>query len=571
MIEKSGTLLDRVRGVSTKIRGIGNYLISSLALAGTLAYSSPTFAQEQPKEQPPVAQPEKKKEEPQLPESRPPIPKPKPKSKVEEPEEKIKFADKEPESFLSWHVRGGASPNGDSQGSLGFSDIKFSLKDMFKGEIFAAYSSSSFIDENGVRTVINNPFNTKIDFDVNYKDIRAVLGFRGSLEETIRRNSSFSSTAIGTSTVEVSTRTKTVDTLEHYGGLLEVDYGGLVVSLRPYLLLFPTVNEHEIKQKVIDPNPAASYESNFRFRDPTPRNKKTGVLLRAGHTKELKESFYLITDLVGIVEQETLEFPGAEKREIQRIHIGLDAFLDIPVIAPRLAIFKGFLDDRTGGNRYAHGSNSTKFLGSLYFDGKAVTLKEKKTKSDDPRIDEIVEKTNIPALFGGTFLYDRQYGGGDRYTRRSGSAVLGFGNASGREALGSLASIEEDIALKLLGLRPEEGSVLSRAHANWQAYQRPFRIAAKDTFGLLLTGRYTTERLNSKNNNFYEGQAYVLLDLLLLNGGFSYNRDTKEKSWNAGVGYSVKPGFLLAAEYKETKTKDERIGTYSAGAKVFLK
>lgn len=537
-MEKGGTLL---RGVSTKIRGIGSYLLSSLALAGTLAYSSPTFAQEQPAE----AKKEEKKEQP--------APKP----------EKIKFL-KEPESFLSWHVKGEASPNGDSQGSLGLSDIIFSLKDTFKAEVFAASGSSSYLDQNGIRTLVNNPYSTKVDLEFNHNDLSAVLGFRGSLEETIRRNSTFSSTSIGTSTVEVSTRNKTVDTLEHYGALAEINWGSLVVSVSPYESLFPTVNEHEITQKVIDPNPAASYESNFSFRDPTARNKKVGALLRAGYTKELKEDFYLSTDLVGILEQETLEFLGAEKREIQKTHIGLDAFLDMPLVAPRFAIFRGFLDDRINNDRHADSPNATKFLGSVYFDAKVIK------ETDDPT-KEVIQKIGFPLLAGGTFIYDQENGEGDRYFRKSGSAVLGFGNASGREALSALAKIEEDLALKSLGLRPEDGSVLSRAHSLWEAYERPFRIVKKDTFGLLLTGRYTSDRINGNNNIFYEGQAYGIFDSVLLNVGITRNKDAGERSWNIGGGYFIREGVFLGVDYTESKRNNKIIGTYSAGAKVFLK
>lgn len=517
-------------------------------------------AQEQPTETPQDPQPEVPETQPE-----PTVP------AIEQPKEvKVEFAKVLPSYFLL-HLKGGASPNGDSQASSAFSNITFSLKEMLRGDLFAAYRSSSFLDENDIRTVINVPFITKLDLHSRYEGIGLKLGFRGSLEETIRRNSDFSSNVIGTSIVEVATRTKTVDVLEHYGGLFELDYEGVTISLRPFHLLFPTINEHEITQRVIDPNPSASYENNFIFRDPTARKTKSGMLFRAGHTKELKEKYSLVTDLVGILEQENLEFPGAEKREIQRIHVGIDAFLDMPVIAPRIAIYRGFLDDKIRGERNAHSENSTKFLASLYFDAKSITLKETVIASDDPKIDKITKKVNLPILFGATYIHDRQYGASDRYARKSCSAVFGIGNASGREALNSLASLEEDLALKLLGLRPEEGSVLSKAHSIWQAYQRPFKIAAKDTYGLLLTGRCTQERLNSKNNLLYEGQGYALLDSLLLNAGIQHNKDTRERSWNVGIGYFAKDWFFLGADYTETKENNERTGTYSAGARISIR
>ena len=543
---------------------IGGQVIRSLALAGSLLYSNLAYSQDKPVEQPqePVAQ------EPETPkESKSEVPEKKPKEVNEkaakDPEPKLI---KLPESYFSLHLKGGASPNGDSQASHGFSELNFSLKEMLKGNLFLAYNSSSFIDKNDVRTIVNNPLTAKLDLDSMYEGVRMRLGFRVSEEETIRRNSDYSSTQIGTSLVEVLTRSKTVDRSEHYGGLLQFEHSGLAVILEPYLSLFPTTNEHEITQIVTDPNPSASYQTNFTFRDPTARNQKVGALVRAGHTKKLKDGFYLVSDLVGILEQQTLEFSGYQKREIQRIHVGLDAFLQMPILAPRVFIGRGFLDDKLQGERNAHSENSTKFLASLYFDTKVL----KEIKSEDEK-GITTKKTGFPAMGGLTFISDHQYGAGDRYTNKSLSAVLGFGNASGKEALSAIASIEEDLALKKLGLRPGEGQVLSKAHSIWQAYQRPFKLANPSTYGLLLTGNYSTERLNSVNNILYGGQAYAILDSLILNAGISKNKDTRDNSWNAGIGYFVKDWFFLGADYTESKLNDERTGTYSAGARILIK
>jgi len=554
-------LLTEKGGLVSKI---GGQVIRSLALAGSLLYSNLAYSQDKPVEQPqePVAQ------EPETPkESKSEVPEKKPKEVNEkaakDPEPKLI---KLPESYFSLHLKGGASPNGDSQASHGFSELNFSLKEMLKGNLFLAYNSSSFIDKNDVRTIVNNPLTAKLDLDSMYEGVRMRLGFRVSEEETIRRNSDYSSTQIGTSLVEVLTRSKTVDRSEHYGGLLQFEHSGLAVILEPYLSLFPTTNEHEITQIVTDPNPSASYQTNFTFRDPTARNQKVGALVRAGHTKKLKDGFYLVSDLVGILEQQTLEFSGYQKREIQRIHVGLDAFLQMPILAPRVFIGRGFLDDKLQGERNAHSENSTKFLASLYFDTKVL----KEIKSEDEK-GITTKKTGFPAMGGLTFISDHQYGAGDRYTNKSLSAVLGFGNASGKEALSAIASIEEDLALKKLGLRPGEGQVLSKAHSIWQAYQRPFKLANPSTYGLLLTGNYSTERLNSVNNILYGGQAYAILDSLILNAGISKNKDTRDNSWNAGIGYFVKDWFFLGADYTESKLNDGRTGTYSAGARILIK
>ena len=216
---------------------IGGQVIRSLALAGSLLYSNLAYSQDKPVEQPqePVAQKPKEVNE----------------KAAKDPEPKLI---KLPESYFSLHLKGGASPNGDSQASHGFSELNFSLKEMLKGNLFLAYNSSSFIDKNDVRTIVNNPLTAKLDLDSMYEGVRMRLGFRVSEEETIRRNSDYSSTQIGTSLVEVLTRSKTVDRSEHYGGLLQFEHSGLAVILEPYLSLFPTPNEHNVTQILTDQN-----------------------------------------------------------------------------------------------------------------------------------------------------------------------------------------------------------------------------------------------------------------------------------------------------------------------------
>lgn len=77
--------------------------------------------------------------------------------------------------------------------------------------------------------------------------------------------------------------------------------------------------------------------------------------------------------------------------------------------------------------------------------------------------------------------------------------------------------------------------------------------------------------MNSVNNILYGGQAYGVFDSLILNAGISKNKDTRDNSWNAGIGYFVKDWFFLGADYTESKIDDERIGTYSAGARILIK
>ncbi len=536
------------RGIG-KIRGLATYLTSSLALAGALLYSNLAKAQEQPKE-------EQKQEQPQKP---------------KEDDIEIKTAPKEPQNSLVWHIKGGASPNEDSQASRNFSDINFSLKDKFTFDLFTALSSQSYTDLNGIRTLNYSPLNVKADAYADLgKGFSTRLGFNQSLEETIRRINSQTSTVVGTSQIDVSTRTKTIDILEHYGGLLEFSAKGVVFSLRPYSERFPTIVTHNIRQKVTDPNPSASFESAAYFRDPTPRNKRQGLLFRAGHTEYLTGNTTLVTDLLGIAEQELIKIEGLKDREIQRVYVGVDIYADSRFFSPRVALLKGFLDDRSDPEDYQHAPNATKLFASVYFNAKEIELKRKKLKSEKPG-EERTEVTNLPVLAGASYSLDKQYGAADDFTKHIIRAVLGFGNVSGKDALLAIASVQDDLALKELGLRPEEGKTLSRLHGEWQSYKLPFGLASKKSLGLLLTARYSLEDLEARKESSAEARAHLLLGPVIISGNTGYNTFLNERSFGAGINYSVEDWLLLGADYLESKQNRERFGTYSAGVRVKLK
>lgn len=553
------------KGSSLKwIKEVTKYLISSTALAATLLYSNVSKAQE-PTQEPKQEQSELPKEE-------------KPKPKKEE-DLKLKHAKPEPKSYLIGNILGGASPNNENQGSHLFSELNTSFKEIVKFDLFDAYKSSSIIDGNGIRTIINNPYNTKADLFVDTgKSTFLTLGFRGSLEETIRRTSTENFTTISTASILTRTRTKTTNVVEHYGLVADLDLGGFWFSFRPYETNKPTITEHGVYQKVSDINPAASFEANFEFRDPTPRIRNQGFAARIGHNrwfndKDDKEEndVSLVTDLVGLVDQETIDIEGSAKKEIQRIFVGTDVYLAHNLITPRIALLKGFFDETPAGQRHSHGPYGTKFFASAYLDVSGIDLAKKVRKSKDPSIDSVVEKTNIPLLIGGSFSLDRANSPVDRIEREDGRLVIGIGCASGSEALKNVARIEDDLILKDLGLRPEEGENLSTLHGQWERYIRPFPyLANQKGMGLLLNCRLYNQKINGNRGIGYEGDLNLLLKQVILHAGLSYDGLAKERIWTAGLTIPIRDWMTFGGQYSESRKDGKLEGTYSFGARVNL-
>lgn len=558
------------------IREVTKYLVSSTALAGALFYSSPSNAQE-PK--PPEKVQEENKDQPkEEPKQEPQLPEPKPKPKKEKDIE-VKYVP-QPKDTFSLHLFGGASPNEENQGSTDFADLNFSLKDKIRFGLFSAYSSSSIEDSNGIRTVTTSPSNLKTDLFADLgKGNFITLGFRQGLEEVIRRTTTVSSNNIGTSNLLTISRAKVRNIEEHYGGKLDLDLRGFRFSLAPYSTNLPTITTHELYQKVTDPNPTANFESSFEFRDPTPRIRRNGLAARLGYTKwynadneKASDDVTMVTDLIGILEEETIKLKDAEDREIQRILIGGDVYLFHSLFTPRIALLKGFLNERPTGERYTHGPNATKLFLSGYLDVSGIVLSKKVLKSKDPKVESITKETKLPLLAGGSFYLDRVRSGSDKVSVQDARAVLGIGSASGSEALSAIAKLEDDLVLKDLSLLPEEGRTLSALHSQWEKYLRPFPLAVKpNSRGLLLTLRGYKERINSKKGIGYEGRAYLILNPLIFNIGAGYNEIRRERSFNAGVAFKVEDWISFGGDYTESRANHENTGTYSFGARIDLR
>ncbi|MDP4012483.1 MAG: hypothetical protein Q8R00_02655 [Candidatus Nanoarchaeia archaeon] len=476
---------------------------------------------------------------------------------------------REPRSELLITARGGATPNGSLQGSHGDAHIRGVLQEYIDLDVLLGHRSSSFLDQNNRRTIFNSPANGSATLGFDFGSFRLKGGLTASLEEILRRDSSFIEQDIGTSHIQVFTRAKIREISEYYSGLAELQIGNLNLGIIPYGRLFPTIIETEITEIVTDPNPAANYTTNARFRQPSQRNKMLGFMFNLGAIKEFstetevkgKKEIHqlgrLYGDLIGFAEREDLDVGAIDKRQIERIYGGMKFVYDAPMFIGQIFALHGYLDDRIGDVRLQHDSSGTKVHVSGFLDFSQIRFGKTVKESDDPKIEEIIQSYKIPVILGASFNLDVSYEEDENFTLPSGRVVAGVGKAfSGRRALEEIANTESLLSMIDLNLAKQYGSNLSEMVRSQRVTQLPlYLIDASDWTNIGLMGIASLSR--TKDNRIgYEWRLYGIAGPLSAHVGALKN--SAIEGWETGLRYHLKDYLSLGVSYGEFKDRINR-------------